>query len=54
VDLLTAWTLIAELGVDMTVFPDAAHAVSWAGLCPGNRESAGKRLSQRTIFGNKN
>ena len=53
VDLLTAWTWIAELGVDMTVFPDAAQAASWAGLCPGNRESAGKRLSSRTRKGNR-
>ena len=53
VDILTAWTLIAELGVDMSVFPDAAHLVSWAGLCPGNRESAGKRLSSRTRKGNR-
>ncbi len=53
IDVLTAWTLIAELGPDVTVFPDAAHAVSWAGLCPGNRESAGKRLSGRTRKGNR-
>jgi transposase len=53
VDLLTAWTLIAELGVDMSVFPDAAHVASWAGLCPGNRESAGKRLSSRMKKGNR-
>lgn len=53
VDLVTAWTLIAELGVDMTVFPDAAHAASWAGLCPGSRESGGKRLSSRTRKGNR-
>ena len=53
VDLLTAWTLLAELGVDMSVFPDAAHVVSWAGLCPGNRESGGKRLSSRTKKGNR-
>lgn len=53
VQQITAWTLIAELGVDMTVFPDAAHAASWAGLCPGNCESAGKRLSGRTRKGNR-
>jgi transposase len=53
VDLLTAWTLIAELGADMSVFPDAAHVASWAGLCPGNRESGGKRLSSRMKKGNR-
>jgi len=53
VDRVTAWTLIAELGLDMGVFDTAAHAASWAGLCPGNRESAGKRLSNRTRKGNR-
>ncbi len=53
VEVLTAWTLIAELGADMSVFPDAAHAASWAGLCPSNRESAGKRLSSRTKKGKR-
>jgi len=48
VDRVVAWTLIAELGTDMTVFPDADHAASWAGMCPGNRRTAGKRLSGRT------
>jgi len=47
VDRIVAWTMVAELGVDMSVFPDADHAVSWSGLCPGNRESGGKRKSGR-------
>jgi Transposase IS116/IS110/IS902 family len=41
----TAEVLIAELGPDMSVFPTAKHAASWAGLCPGNHESAGKHRS---------
>jgi Transposase IS116/IS110/IS902 family len=49
----TAEVLIAELGVDMTVFPTAKHAASWAGLCPGNHESAGKHHSGRTRHGNR-
>ncbi len=44
---LTAQVLLAEIGVDMTRFPDAGHLVSWAGLCPRNDESAGKRRSTR-------
>jgi len=52
VERITAWTLIAELGLDMSVFADAAHLASWAGLCPGNCESAGKRKTGRTRKGN--
>jgi transposase len=48
IDQITAWTLRAELGTDMSVFPDADHCASWAGMCPGNRRSAGKQLSGRT------
>jgi transposase len=47
----TAEVLIAELGVDLTRFPSPRHLTSWAGLCPGNDESAGKRRSGRTRKG---
>jgi transposase len=53
VDLITAWTLLSELGSDMQVFESPQHAASWAGLCPGNHESGGKRLSNRTRKGNR-
>ena len=49
----TAWTIIAEIGVDLSAFADAKHLASWAGLCPGNRESAGKRMSGRTRKANR-
>ena len=48
----TAQTIVAELGVEMKQFPTAGHAASWAGLCPGEKESAGKRQSGRTRQGN--
>jgi transposase len=43
----TAQVLLSEIGTDMSRFPTAGHLVSWAGLCPGNDESAGKRRSTR-------
>ncbi len=48
-----AEVLISEIGVDMTVFPTPKHLASWAKMCPGNDQSAGKRRSGKTGKGNK-
>jgi transposase len=51
---LAAAAVISEIGADVReYFPDAAHLASWAGLCPGNHESAGKRRSGRPRHGNQ-
>jgi len=49
----TAENIVAEIGNDMSRFPTANHVASWAGVAPGNNESAGKKRSCRTRQGNK-
>jgi transposase len=49
----TAQNVLAEIGADMSVFPSARRLASWAGQCPGNDQSAGKRRSGRTRKGSK-
>ena len=53
VDRVTACNLVAEIGVDMNQFPTPQQLASWAALCPGNHESAGKRKSGQTRDGNR-
>jgi transposase len=52
VDRTLAAVIIAELGVDMSVFQSVSQLASWVGVCPGNNESAGKRKSSRIPKGN--
>lgn len=49
---VVAAAIVAEVGTDMSRFPSAKQLASWAGVCPGNKQSAGKRLSGKTTRGN--
>jgi transposase len=53
VDEVVAAAIVAEIGVDMSVFLSAHHLASWAGVCPGNNESAGKRRRTKVRKGNR-
>jgi transposase len=53
VDRRAAEVIVAEIGTDMTKFPGAGHLSSWAGMCSGNHQSAGKRQSGRTTPGDR-
>jgi transposase len=53
INRITIENVLAEIGVDMTIFPDEHHLASWCGMCPGNEESAGRRLRSRMRKGNR-
>lgn len=50
---VSAEQIVAEIGIDMSRFASASHLCNWAGICPGNNESAGKRKSGKTNYANK-
>ena len=53
VNRTTIENVVAEIGADMSQFPDEHHLSSWEGMCPGNEESAGKRLRSHTMRRNR-
>jgi transposase len=53
IETRSAQNIVAEIGPDMSIFPTAGHLTSWAGQCPGNHQSAGKRKSGKTRKGSK-
>ena len=53
IGIVSAQQIVAEIGYDMSRFPSAGHLCKWAGVCPGNNESAGKRKSGKTGYANK-
>jgi len=53
INRVTAWSLVAEVGASMKAFASAEQLASWAGMCPGNHESAGQHKSGKTRKGNR-